>query len=158
MKNLKTRLPRTAGYAGICHFLLFRFPLLGSYQGIYCPFILKPFLIQNLPSDHEIRFLHDTRFKSQIIYISVLACFLGCIMALPFIRISLSVQGRGIIRPVSELAEVRVIPSAIGALLYTLRRPACFERRYPADAVCSGNRRQLEFRYQELRKYAGLYQ
>jgi membrane fusion protein, peptide pheromone/bacteriocin exporter len=73
---------------------------------------LKPIIIQNLPLDHEIKFLSDRRVKSGIIYISVLVCFLGCICALPLVRVSLSVQGRGIIRPVSELAEVRVIPTA----------------------------------------------
>ncbi len=139
MKNSKKRLAGTAGFVGFSHCLLSDFPLLGSYQGIYCQFILKPFLIQNLPSDHEIRFLHDTRVKSRIIYISVLLCFLGCIVALPFVRISLSVQGRGIIRPVSELAEVRIIPSAVVAAVFITEGQSCFKRGYAADAVCCGN-------------------
>ena len=115
---------------------------------------MKPFIIQDLPPDHEIRFLHDTRVKSGTIYIAVLIGFLGCIVALPFIKVSLSVQGRGIIRPVSELAEVRVIPSAVVTAVFITE----------GHHVSSGDTlfilssveidRQLDYRKQELRKYS----
>jgi multidrug resistance efflux pump len=126
---------------------------LGQYQGIYCQFILKPFIIQNLPSDHEIKFLHDTRVKSRIIYISVLICFLACIVALPFIRVSLSVQGRGIIRPVSELAEVRVIPSAIVAAVFIAEGNHVSKGDILITLSSAETDRQLDYRQQELKKY-----
>jgi membrane fusion protein, peptide pheromone/bacteriocin exporter len=116
---------------------------------------LKPFLIQNLPSDHEIRFLHDTRLKSQVIYISVLFCFLGCLAALPFVRISLSVQGRGIIRPVSELAEIRVIPSAIVTAVNICEGQHVVKGDTLLLLSSVETDRQLEYRHQELGKYSG---
>jgi len=113
---------------------------------------LKPFIIQNLPSDHEIKFLHDTRVKSRIIYISVLTCFLACLVALPFVRVSLSVQGRGIIRPVSELAEVRVIPPAVvaGVFITEGRHVSKGDTLLTLSSVEID--RQLEFRQMELKK------
>jgi HlyD family secretion protein len=114
---------------------------------------LKPFILHNLPSDHEIKFLHETRVKSRVIYISVIACFLVFVAALPFIRVSVSVKGRGIIRPVSELAEVRVIPSAVVSRVFITE----------GNHVSTGDTmlllssvetdRQLDYRQQELEKY-----
>jgi len=114
---------------------------------------LKPFIIQNLPSDHEIKFLHDTRVKSRIIYISVLLCFLACIVALPFVRVSLSVQGRGIIRPVSELAEVRVIPSAIVAAVFIAEGHHVLKDDTLITLSSVETDLQLDYRQQELKKY-----
>jgi HlyD family secretion protein len=74
------------------------------------------------PSYHsegnEIKFLHDHMVRSQIIYAMVLIAVAGMIMVLPVIRVSLSIQGRGIIRPFSEIAEIRVIPSAPVSAVY----------------------------------------
>ena len=114
---------------------------------------MKTFIIQNLPSDHEIKFLHDSRAKSRIIYYIVLLCFLACIIALPLFRVSLSVQGRGIIRPVSELAEVRVIPSAIVAAVFiTEGHPVSKgDTLFMLSSVETD--RQLDYRQQELKKY-----
>jgi len=50
--------------------------------------------------------------KSQVIYCMVLGTVIILIAALPVIRISISIQSRGIIRPLTEIAEIRVIPSA----------------------------------------------
>lgn len=114
---------------------------------------MKQFLIQNLPPDHEIKFLHDTRLESRIIYVFVLVGFLGFILALPFIKISLSVQGRGIIRPVTELAEVRVIPSAIVAAVFIGEGQHVTKGDTLLMLSTMETDRQLEFRLQELRKY-----
>ncbi len=114
---------------------------------------MKPFIIQNLPSDHEIKFLHDTRVKSRIIYISVLLCFVACIVALPFVRISLSVQGRGIIRPVSELAQVRIIPSAIVATVFIAEGHRVSKGDTLITLSSVETDRQLDYRQQELKKY-----
>ena len=114
---------------------------------------MKPSIIQNLPSDHEIKFLHDTRVKSRIIYISVLLSFLACIVALPFVRVSLSVQGRGIIRPVSELAEVRVIPSAIVAAVFIAEGNHVSKGDTLITLSSVETDRQLDYRQQELKKY-----
>jgi multidrug resistance efflux pump len=126
---------------------------LGSNQGYYWKSVLKPFIIQNLPSDHEIKFLHDTRVKSGIIYISILVCVLACIAALPIVRVSLSIQGRGIIRPVSELAEVKVIPSAVIAAVFITEGQCVLK----GDTLCTLSSvetdRQLDYRQQELNKY-----
>jgi multidrug resistance efflux pump len=116
---------------------------------------LKPFLIQNLPPDHEIKFLHDIRIKSQVIYISVLLCFLGCILALPFIKIALSVQGSGIIRPVSELAEVRVIPSAKVDVVFVTEGQYVSKGDTLLMLSAMETDRQLEFRQLELKKNTG---
>jgi multidrug resistance efflux pump len=72
---------------------------------------------------------------------------------LPFVRVSLSVQGRGIIRPVSELAEVRVIPSAIVAAVFIAegQRVSTGDTLITLSSVETD--RQLEYRQQELKKY-----
>jgi len=115
---------------------------------------LKPFIIRDLPPDHEIRFLHDTRVKSGIIYISVLLFLLACIVALPLVRVSLSVQGRGIIRPVSELAEVRVIASAGVTAVYISEGSHVSGGdtliTLSSDEIDS----QLDYRRQELKRYS----
>jgi membrane fusion protein, peptide pheromone/bacteriocin exporter len=115
---------------------------------------LKPFIIQNLPFDHEIRFLHDRRVKSGIIYISVLVCFLGFTCALPFVRVSLSVQGRGIIRPVSELAEVRVIPSAAVSSVYVAEGTHVSKGDTLLTLSSVETNRQVDYRRNELKKLA----
>jgi membrane fusion protein, peptide pheromone/bacteriocin exporter len=116
---------------------------------------LKPFIVQNLPFDHEIRFLHDTRVKSGIIYVSVLICFLGSVFALPFLRVSLSVQGRGIIRPVSELAEVRVIPSAVVDDVFIAEGRHVLQGDTLITLSTAETDRQLDYRNQELKKLTG---
>jgi HlyD family secretion protein len=127
---------------------------LGSGQGIYWKFILKPFIIQNLPFDHEIRLLHDSRVKSRIIYVSVLLCFLGCVCALPLVTVSLSVQGRGIIRPVSELAEVRVISTAPVATVKITEGHHVSKGDTLLTLSSEETDRQLDYRQTELNKIA----
>lgn len=113
---------------------------------------MKPFIINNLPSDHEIKFLHETRGKSRLIYISVLVCFLACIAALPFIRVSISVQGRGIIRPVSELAEVRVISPAVVSRVFISEGNHVSIGDTLLILSSDDTDRQLAYRQQELKK------
>ncbi len=113
---------------------------------------MKPFKIHNLPSDHEIGFLHDKRVRSGIIYIIVLICFLGFVSALPFIKVSLSVQGRGIIRPVSELAEVRVIPSAVVSAVHITEGQHVLKGDTLITLSTTETDRQLDFRNQELNR------
>ena len=108
-----------------------------------------------MPLDHEIKFLHDTRVKSRIIYISVLLCFLACIVALPFVKVSLSVQGRGIIRPVSELAEVRVITSAVVAAVFITEGHHVSKGDTLFTLSSVETDRHLDYRQQELKKYIG---
>lgn len=113
---------------------------------------MKPFIIHNLPSDHEIKFLHETRGKSRLIYISVIVCFLACIAALPFIRVSISVQGRGIIRPVSELAEVRVISPAVVSRVFISEGNHVSIGDTLLILSSDDTDRQLAYRQQELKK------
>lgn len=113
---------------------------------------MKPFIINNLPSDHEIKFFHETRGKSRLIYISVLVCFLACIAALPFIRVSISVQGRGIIRPVSELAEVRVISPAVVSRVFISEGNHVSIGDTLLILSSDDTDRQLAYRQQELKK------
>jgi len=94
------------------------------------------------------------RVKSGMIYISVLICFLACIAALPFVRVSLSVQGRGIIRPVSELAEVRIIPSAVVTAVFIAEGQHVTKGDTLFTLSSVETDRQLDFRQQELKKVA----
>lgn len=70
--------------------------------------------------DFEEKFLHDNFVQSQIIYIVVVFAVLAAVISLPFIKVSVSVQSRGIIRPVSEIAEIKLMASArVGAVYIT---------------------------------------
>jgi membrane fusion protein, peptide pheromone/bacteriocin exporter len=109
-------------------------------------------MIHNLPPDHEIGFLHETRVKSGIIYITILICFLGFVSALPLVKVSISVQGKGIIRPVSELAEVRVIPSAAVSAVFITEGQHVLKGDTLITLSTVETDRQLDFRNQELRR------
>jgi membrane fusion protein, peptide pheromone/bacteriocin exporter len=69
-------------------------------------------IISFSPEDHEIKFIHDSQVRSRIIYVVFLVSIIALTVSLPLIKVSVSVQSRGIVRPVSEIAEIRVIPSA----------------------------------------------
>jgi len=68
--------------------------------------------------DIEEKFIHDNLIKSQIIYVVVIFSVLAIIISLPLIKVPISVQSRGIIRPVSEIAEIRVITSSSVRVVY----------------------------------------
>jgi membrane fusion protein, peptide pheromone/bacteriocin exporter len=87
-----------------------------------------------------------------MIYVSVLICFLGSVFALPFVRVSLSVQGRGIIRPVSELAEVRVIPSSVVDAVFIKEGQHVLKGDTLITLSTVETDRQLDYRNQELKK------
>ena len=54
-------------------------------------------------------FLINSTVKSKILYNIVLFVFFGIITLLPIIKISISIQGRGLIRPIAEKTEVKAI-------------------------------------------------
>jgi multidrug resistance efflux pump len=56
-------------------------------------------------------FLHRNSTQSQAIYITVLAAILSIFALLPIIHVNVSVQGNGIVRPISEKTEVKAIAS-----------------------------------------------
>lgn len=55
--------------------------------------------------------LHRNTTHSQIIYITVLAALLVVAILLPIIKVNISVQGSGIVRPVSEKSELKALTS-----------------------------------------------
>jgi len=57
--------------------------------------------------------LHDNNVKSNGIYIIVVVLIIAVITLLPFIKVSITVQGRGFIRPVSEKTEIKINQSEI---------------------------------------------
>ncbi len=57
--------------------------------------------------------LHKNSTKSQIIYILIVLSIISAIISLPFIKVTITVQGRGIIRPITEKSEVTSLVSGI---------------------------------------------
>ncbi len=49
--------------------------------------------------------------KSQVIYITVILAFVIAIISLPFLYVNVTVQGNGIVRPVTEKTEVKALVS-----------------------------------------------
>ncbi len=58
-------------------------------------------------------FMHRNTVRSQRIYLIVLAAIVIAIVLLPIVNVTISVQGTGIIRPVSEKTEVKSLVSDI---------------------------------------------
>ena len=58
-------------------------------------------------------FMHRNTVRSQRIYLIVLAAIVIVIVLLPIINVTISIQGTGIIRPVSEKTEVKSLVSDI---------------------------------------------
>lgn len=58
-------------------------------------------------------FLSTRTTRTQIIYLTVVLAVIAFLACMPFIKIPLSVQGAGIIRPVSEKTEVKSIATEI---------------------------------------------
>jgi HlyD family secretion protein len=56
--------------------------------------------------------------KSQIIYITIVLTFIIAVVLLPFIFVNVTVQGGGIIRPVTEKTEVKALVSGRIATIY----------------------------------------
>ena len=52
---------------------------------------------------------HSNTIRSNIIYILIIVSIILTISLLPFIKVSISVQGRGLIRPIAEKTEVKAI-------------------------------------------------
>jgi HlyD family secretion protein len=55
--------------------------------------------------------IHNNTVKTKILYVVVVFVIISAIVLLPVIKVSLSVQGRGIIRPITEKAEIKAIQS-----------------------------------------------
>jgi multidrug resistance efflux pump len=113
---------------------------------------MKKHLIRPLPEDHEIMFMAQHRVTSQVIYVSVLLAITGLIISLPLIKVTVSMQSHGIIRPVYEVADIRVIPSAP-----VLQVNVCEGSRVRrGDTMLllapAGIDSKLEFEQQEIRK------
>jgi membrane fusion protein, peptide pheromone/bacteriocin exporter len=73
---------------------------------------MKPQIVPYHSGSHEIKFIHDTMVRSKILYNTVLFSVFVFLFLLPVIRVTVSVQGRGIVRPLTEVTEIRVIPAA----------------------------------------------
>lgn len=56
-------------------------------------------------------FISNNKVKSKTIYIISVIAVITAITLLPIIKVSLSIQGRGIIRPITEKAEIKAIQS-----------------------------------------------
>ena len=52
-------------------------------------------------------YIYQHTTKSQIIYWVVLAAVTAAMIALPFIYVDISVQGSGVVRPVTEKTEIK---------------------------------------------------
>lgn len=57
--------------------------------------------------------LYSNSVKTKFLYILIVISIIVCIALLPVIKVAISVQGRGIIRPISEKTEVMCIRSEI---------------------------------------------
>ena len=60
-------------------------------------------------------FLSETTTRSQVIYMSALLAVLGALAALPFVHVDVSVQSRGVVRPVAEKTEIRPLVAGMVA-------------------------------------------
>lgn len=63
-------------------------------------------------------FLNNRTTRTQAIYVTVVLAVIAFIISMPFLKIPLSVQGAGIIRPVSEKTEVKSIATEIVEHIY----------------------------------------
>lgn len=63
-------------------------------------------------------YLSKNSTKSQVIYITVVLAFIIAVVMLPFIFVNVTVQGSGIIRPVTEKTEVKALVSGRIATIY----------------------------------------
>ena len=52
-------------------------------------------------------YIYQHTTKSQVIYWVVLAAITATIIALPFVYVDISVQGGGVVRPVTEKTEIK---------------------------------------------------
>ena len=73
---------------------------------------MKHQILYHHPEDQQIQFLQDHQVRSRIVYLLVLVLVIAMVISLPLVSVSVAIQNRGIIRPVSGLAEIRVIPAA----------------------------------------------
>ncbi|MBN2763623.1 MAG: HlyD family efflux transporter periplasmic adaptor subunit [Bacteroidales bacterium] len=62
--------------------------------------------------------LYENNVKSNTIYIIVITTIIIFIFLLPFINVSVSIQGRGFIRPVTEKTEIKINQSEIVNCVY----------------------------------------
>lgn len=58
-------------------------------------------------------FLSRAVTRSQIIYITVVVAVIAFLASMPFVKVSLSVQGSGIIRPITERTEVKSLATEL---------------------------------------------
>jgi membrane fusion protein, peptide pheromone/bacteriocin exporter len=65
------------------------------------------------PSQTKEAFLSTNTVKTKALYIVIVIALIIIIALLPIIKVSLSVQGRGIIRPVSEKTELKALQSEL---------------------------------------------
>ncbi|MGD2033542.1 MAG: HlyD family efflux transporter periplasmic adaptor subunit [Bacteroidales bacterium] len=57
--------------------------------------------------------LHQNTIKTKSIYLIIVFLVLTILLLLPILKVSLSVQGRGIIRPMTEKAEIKALQSEL---------------------------------------------
>lgn len=69
----------------------------------------------NLLNDTSIIYLHQTRTRSQIIYIATLLAVIGALASLPFIYTTVSVKGQGLMQ--SSIEKTELLAPANGRLL-----------------------------------------
>ena len=76
-------------------------------------------------------YIYQHTTKSQIIYWVVLLAITATMIALPFIYVDISVQGSGVVRPVTEKTEIK---SAITELVDSIyvREGTSQQGRYPS--------------------------
>jgi len=90
--------------------------------------------------------LHDNNVKSNCIYIIVIVLIITVIILLPFIKVSITVQGRGFIRPVSEKTEIKINQSEIVSQVYI--HEGQFVKK--GDTIITLRREQLQSKGQLL--------
>ena len=75
-------------------------------------------------------YIYQHTTKSQIIYWVVLLAITATMIALPFIYVDISVQGSGVVRPVTEKTEISY--HGTGRLCLCSRRRTSQQGRYPS--------------------------
>jgi membrane fusion protein, peptide pheromone/bacteriocin exporter len=69
-------------------------------------------VIWNVNPESTVEFqIHNNSVKTQILYLIVLIFIIIVSACLPFIKIDISIQANGIIRPLAEKSEIKIIPT-----------------------------------------------
>jgi len=92
--------------------------------------------------------LAKNSIKSQIIYIIVVLVFIIAIVLLPFIYVNVTVQGGGIVRPVTEKTEVKALVSGRIANVFIVNEQHVFK----GDTILIVQSDKLSSQYSLLQK------